>query len=166
MEEIIIRPAHPGDEEILAYIQSQSWKAAFSAILPAEKLADLTQMDRTIAMYQRVLRNPGIYLLIEEVDGKAHCIAAWSKNRCGLDDSTAELICIHSLQERWHKGYGSKMMEYVLSDMKAAAFSAVILWVFEENHRARSFYEKHGFALCEQRQNSFDAVEVQYRRTL
>ena len=32
----------------------------------------------------------------------------------------AELICIHSLQDNWRKGYGSKMMEQILRDMEKA----------------------------------------------
>lgn len=35
MEDIEIYKAKPGDEKILAYIQAESWKAAFAEILTA-----------------------------------------------------------------------------------------------------------------------------------
>ena len=50
-----------------------------------------------------------------------------------------------SLQNQWRKGYGSKMMDVVLHDIAAAGYSKVMLWVFEDNARARRFYEAHGF---------------------
>ena len=70
-----IRTVRPGDEERLAYVQTESWKAAFREIVPAEILAECTALEPAIAMYRRLL-NEGFgngYLL--ELDGKAHCIA-------------------------------------------------------------------------------------------
>ncbi len=166
MYNINIRSAHWGDENILAYIQTESWKSAFSDILPAETLKQLTDMKRIEEMYSRVLSNPNIHMSIEEIDGKAHCIAAWGKNRCNLGENVAELICIHSLPDKWHKGYGSIMMEKLLSDMKEQHFSEVILWVFEKNLSVRKFYEKHGFVLTEHTQNSFGAAELMYSKSL
>lgn len=38
MEHMEIRNAEKGDEEILAWVQTESWKAAFSGILPENEL--------------------------------------------------------------------------------------------------------------------------------
>lgn len=78
----------------------------------------------------------------------------------------AELICIHSLQNRWHMGYGSRMMEVVLRDAAAAGYEKIMLWVFEENTRARRFYEANGFALNGRTQSGLGAAEVCYERAL
>ncbi len=166
MKNINIRTAHLGDEEILAHIQTESWKSAFYNILTLETLEQLTEMERTVEMYRRVLSNSKFHLNIEEIDGKAHCIAAWGKNLCNLGENVAELICIHSLPDKWYKGYGSIMMEKLLFDMKEQHFSEVILWVFENNLPARKFYEKHGFVLTEHTQNSFGATELMYSKNL
>lgn len=37
------------------------------------------------------------------------------------------------------------MMNTILKDMSTAGFSKLMLWVFEDNTRARRFYEAHGF---------------------
>ena len=50
--------------------------------------------------------------------------------------------------------------------MKAAVYREVLLWVFEQNLRARRFYEKFGFVLSGQQQNNLGANEIQYRKTL
>ena len=38
--------------------------------------------------------------------------------------------------------------------------------VFEENHIARKFYERHGFEATEERKDSFGASEMMYRKRL
>ncbi|MDO5400175.1 MAG: GNAT family N-acetyltransferase [Eubacteriales bacterium] len=161
-----IRNATEQDAKSLAYIQTESWKSAFRGILSEGDLVKHTELDKTEAMYGQVLQNPNIRVLLETVSGKPHCMAAWGPNRAVLGVQTAELICIHSLPDKWRQGYGSMMMDRILADMREAGFSEVMLWVFEQNQRARKFYEKHGFSLTERTQNGFGAVELMYSRKL
>lgn len=51
---------------------------------------------------------------------------------------------IHSNQA---KGYGYRLLSKVVNELKNQGFEEVFLWVLEDNHRARKFYEKFGF-LC------------------
>lgn len=162
--EITIRKAEPGDEKLLAYIQTESWKAAFAEILPPEELERCTDPEKAEQMYQNVLQRGDCKIAIEYVRGVPHCIAAWGKNRCGMGDGFGELICIHSLQKQWAKGYGSAMMEYVLSQLQQEGYGSVILWVFEENQRARKFYEKHGFEPTKQKKKANGIWELMYRK--
>lgn len=165
-EMVNIRPATKQDTKALAYVQTESWKSAFQNILSEEDLLKRTGLEKTEAMYGRVLQNPGIRVLLEEVEGRPHCMAAWGPNRADLGETVAELICIHSLPDKWRQGYGSMMMDRILADIREAGFSEVMLWVFEQNQRARKFYEKHGFSLTERTQNNFGAVELMYTRKL
>ena len=166
MDKAIIRKAVPGDEQMLAYIQTESWKAAFAGILSPEELERCTDIQKAEQMYYGVLRREGCNMAIELVDGKPHCIAAWGKNRCDLGDTVGELICIHSLQNNRAKGYGSAMMNYVLDQLQQANYESVILWVFEANTRARKFYEKHGFELTEQKKLANGIPELMYMKKI
>lgn len=166
MDNVFIRKAIPGDEQVLAYIQTESWKAAFAGILSPEELERCTNLEKAEQMYHSVLRREGCTMAIEFVDDHPHCIAAWGANRCDLDDTVGELICIHSLQNNWAKGYGSEMMEYVLAQLQQANYESVILWVFEDNKRARKFYEKHGFELTGRTKAYNGITEVMYRKKL
>lgn len=163
---IQIRPAVCGDELILAQIQTESWKAAFADILPPDELEKYTDLSKTVEMYTRILQQEFPAGLLLFVDGGPHCIAFWGKSRTDLYPESAELICIHSRKGNWGKGYGSTMMDDVLEKIKAAGYQQVILWVFEQNLRARRFYEKHGFTMTEHRQNHFGADEVLYQKQL
>ncbi len=157
-----IEPVKLGDEEILAYIQTESWKAAFCDILSKEVLERCTNLDKAIEMYKRLLEQKigNGYLL--SVEGKPHAIAWWDATRETDMPGYAELICIHSLQDKWRKGFGSKLMDRVLEDISKVGYDKVMLWVFEENLRARGFYEKYGFVLNGKETKGFGATEVCY----
>lgn len=155
-----------GDEAVLAYIQTESWKAGFKDILSADVLQKCTQIDKATAMYRRLLeQNIGNGYLLK-VGGEAHCIAWWDATRENDMPGYAELICIHSLQDKWRKGYGSKMMNAVLQDISAAGFSKVMLWVFENNTRARRFYEAHGFTTSGKIKPDNKPIEICYEKNL
>ena len=157
-----IRRAQSGDEETLARIQTESWKAAFAGIVPAELLAQCTNVERAEKMYARLLaeRRGNGYIL--ELDGKAHCIAWWDAAKDDDMPGAAELRCIYSLPDNWRRGYGSRMMERVLTDVKAAGYETIVLWVFARNERAIRFYEAHGFAASGKTQSAFGTVEEMY----
>ena len=156
----------PGDEAVLAHIQTESWKAAFRDILAPDILAQRTQADKATEMYRRLIETNYGHGYLLRVDAQPHCIAWWSQARDNATPKCAELICIHSLPGRWRQGYGKAMMEAVLRDIKAAGYRTVILWVFQENQRARRFYEECGFSISDKTKENLGAVEVCYQRQL
>ena len=162
----VIRKACCGDEKILAYIQTESWKAAFSGIVPDDVLAQYTEIKRVERMYAALLCESQLNGYVLETEGKAQCMAFWSASRETDLPGYAELICIHSLPERWHQGYGSRMMETVLDDIRSAGYEKVMLWVFEDNARASGFYKKLGFADSKRRKQSFGSTEMMLERRL
>ena len=166
MNKVKIIKAISGDEKVLAYIQTQSWKTAFHHILSAEELEKSTNIDNVEEMYRKVLSHGIVHLEIELVDEKPHGIAGGSQNRNQLGSETAELICIHSLENQRRQGYGSVMMKHLLHEIKQAGYSEVILWVFEKNQIARNFYEKHGFVLTDKTKEAQGIVELLYSKKI
>lgn len=161
-----IRRVQANDANTLAYIQTESWKSAFKNILSKEELDKYTNIDRAIELYNMILsKNIGNGFILT-IDENPHCIAYWDKSRDEEIEEYAEIICIHSLCNNWGKGYGSKMMDYILRDIKNNGFTKVMLWVFKENNRARKFYENHGFVLTEKSKKFSDAIEVMYCKDL
>ena len=163
---ITIRKSKSGDEKTLAYIQTESWKSAFADIISAEDMERCTDIVKAESMYENVIKSGYAEMSILEIDGKPHCIAAWSKARNPQFSDCVELICIHSLSKNQGKGFGSMMMNHIINEIKNTGYNSVLLWVFEKNTRARHFYEKHGFELTDNTQISYDAVEVMYRKNL
>ena len=161
-----LRSAKAGDEKILAYIQTESWNAAFRDILSPEMLTQYANIEKAEEMYRDVLARCLANVTIEFLEGQPHCIAAWSRSRSAPASGAAELICIHSLCGNWQRGYGSIMMRHILGEIKAAGFSEVILRVFEKNLRAIRFYEKHGFTPTGRKKHSYGAEEIMYAKML
>ena len=161
-----IRRVKQGDEQTLAYIQTESWKAAFRDILAEDILQKSTDIGRAAEMYRKLLAEKKGNGYILEIEGKAHCIAYWDKARDSDMAGVAEIICIHSLQGNWRKGFGSRMMDRLLRDIAAAGYSRVVLWVFEENRRARAFYEAKGFAVTDKIKPALGTTEICYEKKL
>jgi len=161
-----IRMVQEGDAKTLAYIQTESWKAAFKGIVPDVLLTKYTEIARAENMYTRILEENIGNGYILEVNGNAHCIAYWDATREKDMPGYAELICIHSLQNKWHQGYGSQMMSRVLYDIRKAGYKKVMLWVFEKNARAINFYQKHDFAANGKRQEALGSIEVMFEKEL
>lgn len=162
----LIRKVHQCDELDLAYIQTESWKAAFRDILSAEILQESTNLNRVTVMYKRLLNENIGNGYILEVDSHPHCIAWWDKARDDDMPDYAELICIHSLQDKWRKGFGTQMMNRVLGDMRTAGYDKVMLWVFTNNIRARKFYESCGFSTYGKVRPCLGAEEICYEKKL
>jgi hypothetical protein len=123
-----IRKVQKGDANAPAYIQTESWKAAFAGIPDTETLAKCTNIDRAAGMYQRLPdKNMGNGYILS-ADGKPRCIAYRDEARDAEFTGKAELLCIHSLPDNWHKGHDSQMMEQVLKDIREAGYSEVVRW--------------------------------------
>ena len=167
MDKVInIRKVKVDDANTLAFIQTESWKSAFNRILSKEDLDRYTDVNRAITLYSKLLNENIGNGFILTIDENPHCIAYWDKTRNDEMEGYSEIICIHSLCDNWGKGYGTEMMTHILSDIKNSGFNKVMLWVFKENHRARKFYEKHGFVLTEKSKNFSNAIEVMYCKDL
>ena len=76
-ENVIIRHAVPGDEAMIAEIQAESWEAAFTGILPDEKLKSHLDKQRIAQMYQHVLSEGSAHCSLLLISSQPHCIAFW-----------------------------------------------------------------------------------------
>lgn len=54
-------------------------------------------------------------------------------------------MSLYLLPEYIGRGYGGPLLEAAVETLAEQGFRDVLLWVLEENRRARRFYEKHGF---------------------
>ena len=166
MSNVNIRRVKNGDAPKLAFVQTESWKAAFAEIITPELLEKCTDVSRAEKMYDRLINDNIGNGYVLEIDGSAQCIAFWDASREADMNSYAELICIHSLSSGWRRGYGSMMMDRVLEDISKAGYRKVMLWVFEKNLRAIGFYRKFGFEPNGRCKESLGAVEVMYEKEL
>ena len=75
--------------------------------------------------------------------------ASFCKSRWEKYSEYGEIVSIYFLPDYIGKGYGRLLLNKCIKELKQCGFSKVLLWVLEDNHRARKFYEKNGFIYSE-----------------
>ncbi len=157
-----IRKATGADASILASIMVQSFRTAFADIVTPKTMDRCTNEENCTQMVASILASgEGEFLLA--CKGGIPCGELYWREGKELQNS-AEIVALHSLQETWGTGVGKALIEYALRSIVDGGKTSAYLWAFEENKRARRFYEKYGFANDGSSQVSrFDeAVEVRY----
>ena len=154
--EIFVRNAVPEDCGALGEIMAVSFRSAFGGFISQETLDRCAVAENCAGLLASLPKE--MTTLTGWVDGKLMGLLVFSQH----PEGRAEIEAIHSLPESWGTGLGAAMLDFALRGRSAG------LWAFEENRRARRFYEKHGFAFTgERRISEFDgAVEVRYERML
>lgn len=71
--------------------------------------------------------------------------SSFCKSKFQQYPDSGEVISIYFLPDYMGKGYGGKLLDVVMKELKKQGFTEVFLWVMEENSRARAFYENYGF---------------------
>ena len=125
-------------------IYEKSWKFAYKGIIPQDYLDNIPNTK----WGGNIHKNGRTQLIAAEGDkfvGTASfCPSRWEKfSSCG------EIVSIYLLPEYIGKGIGSQLIRACIDELEYLGFSEILLWVLEDNHRARRFYEKHGFICTE-----------------
>jgi ribosomal protein S18 acetylase RimI-like enzyme len=148
---MLIRPATINDAVALADVHVRTWQAAYADILPAGYLATLDPAARVEPWRQRLDgRVPPAETFVADHHGIITGFVSVGAFRYA-DDATsagdaAEVYAIYVDPDSWSTGTGRALMSAAITHLAAARFREIFLWVFEENHRARSFYKRAGFA--------------------
>lgn len=159
---INVRKATCEDSKVLAHIMVQSFRTAFADIVTPETMYRCTNEENCTQMVASILASgEGEFLLAYK--GGIPCGELYWRKGKELQNS-AEIVALHSLQETWGTGVGKALIQCALQSIRDSGNAKAYLWAFEKNARARTFYEKYGFAHDGSTQVSrFDeAVEVRY----
>ena len=166
-----IRDAADGDERVLAEITVRSWQAAYRHILPASLLENMKTDQREAGWREELKAKNWIIFIAEEAGTPIGWIALGKARDPGCGPGVMELFGIYLDPNAWHQGVGRDLLEHGLERIPTEGVREVVLWVFEENHQARAFYERNGFVLepdsrklIEIKGSSYP--EVRYRRTM
>ena len=149
---MVIRNAEFEDMKRMGHIMSVSFRTAFSEFVTPQTLDACAREEQCADLLEGIFREGKVHFLMGDNSG----MLAWQNGENG-----AEIIAIHSLPESWGSGLGQAMLT---GAMEQIGDQPVFLWAFEENKRARRFYEKNCFRWDgSERVSEFDgAMEVRY----
>ncbi|MBR5993388.1 MAG: GNAT family N-acetyltransferase [Lachnospiraceae bacterium] len=132
------------DRGAVSRIYEKSWKAAYKGIVPQDYLDGIKP-----GRWAKNLDIPGWTNMVCIENGEFIGTSTYSKSRWDKWPDAGEVISIYLLPEYYGKGYGRPLLTATLNKLKEQGYTEVLLWVLEENSRARRFYERFGFTCTE-----------------
>lgn len=121
-------------------IYEKSWKHAYKNIIPQSFLDSIPE-----GKWADRIGESGINSLVATENGSPVSTASFCRSRWQEYSGYGEVISIYFLPEYIGRGYGKYLLLKCVEELKKLGFSDILLWVLEDNHRAREFYEKNGF---------------------
>lgn len=157
----LIRAGTPGDAEAVARVHVRTWQAAYAHVLPSERLAELS-VERRAAQWREWPP------LVAEVDGTVVGFVSVGPSRDS--DASGELFAIYVDPDHWGTGAGRDLITAGERCLRELGHVDAILWVLEDNPRARRFYERAGWHHDGTRRPieifGTEVTEVRYRKHL
>lgn len=166
--DVVVRLADRGAAAELAAIHRESAFTAFADIFPPE--APPPTYDEDLEKWQHWLgpdweRGRRAYAAYHDHAAVGVVLAGPDLE----DPDTGHLARLYVRPEWWGHGIGGLLYEAAIGDLRRREFAAATLWVLEGNARARSWYERLGWALTHKRKPVYPPagiVDVQYRLPL
>jgi ribosomal protein S18 acetylase RimI-like enzyme len=166
-----LRSAALSDARAIAEVHVDAWRAAYADIVPDEHLRSLS-VDRREASWRDAIARGVPEVWVAERDGK---VAGWIAVGASRDADAAvgmgELQAIYIAPDRWSTGVGRALWEAGQRRLVEHRFTAVTVWVLEENARAIRFYRAAGFLpeMTSRKQITIGGKglwEIRFRKTL
>ena len=137
-----IRPLRETDSRLeVSRIYEESWKFAYQGIVPQSYLDGIPA-----GRWADVLDRAGWDTLVLTEGGKLAGTSSVCPSRWPGWPGFGEVASLYLLPEYMGRGYGRALLEAAVETLAGQGFRDVLLWVLEDNRRARRFYERAGFA--------------------
>lgn len=175
--EVTIRAGVRADADGITDVQVASWRAGYAHVFP-ERVLYADNFDSSRRAFWTAWRfAPGHRIAVaahrKGDGGRIVGFASFGPERERARGFTGrgEVWALYLHPDEWGTGTASRLMEHTEVRLRAEGFDTAVLWVLEDNPRARRFYEKHGWTAsgitaafdeyCDVR-----VPEVEYRKEL
>lgn len=140
---MIIRRARLEDAAAIAAVHVRTWQSAYEHVFGAERLAglDLGARESFARHFATDADHDGF--VAESDDGRIVGFVATGPPEDS--DEERELFAIYVLPEAWGTAAGAGLLHAAVDAMRARGAASAILWVLDDNPRARRFYEREGW---------------------
>ncbi len=141
-----LRKASPDDALAIATVHVDSWRSAYRGIVPDDRLGRLDYVRGAGRFRDAIVTcSEEIYITVE-TDAVTGFLVFGPCRDSDIDPgSTGEIWGMYISPLHWRKGIGRSMCREAEGTLRSRGYSRVILWVLEDNQRARRFYEAMGF---------------------
>ncbi len=165
MTRFAVREAVPGDAEGIARVHTDSWQTSYRGILP-DTVLDRIDVGQRVDSRRKILRDRSVFQLVAydvtHGDIVGFCDAGASRRHVPY---AGEVYAIYLAHRAKRHGLGQDMWERVQAWLAANDMRSMIVWVLENNHHARRFYEAMGGrsgSRLQSRVGGYPVVELSY----
>lgn len=146
-----VRRAGPDDAGALGVLHIRAWQEAYRGQMPQ---AHLDGLDSEIAAREEWWRGalaespaPDVFVVDADRPGELGGFATVSADPDdGEPPGTGRVMAIYVRRHAWDTGMGSALWRQATQHLAELGCTAATLWVLESNTRARTFYERMGWA--------------------
>lgn len=135
-------------------IHALSWKRAYSEIVPKSYLDNLED-SHWVKYFTEGLENKNFEVSVLFKNETPVGVITYGKNDHKDMNGFGEIRSLYIHPDHYSKGYGAKLIDYALKALTELGLNKAYLFTFENNYRARKFYERLGFTY-RGRESSFD----------
>ena len=124
----------------ISSIYEKSWKYAYRGIIPQDYLDSIPE-----GHWAGSITKAGMHSLVMTDGGRMIGTASICRSRWAQYSDFGEIVSIYFLPEYIGRGCGTLLLQRCTEELNRLGFRRLLLWVLEDNTRARTFYEKNGF---------------------
>ena len=138
-----IRRARVEDAASIAAVHVRTWQAAYEHVFGAERLAGLDLSARE-GLARHYATDDDYDAFVAEDDGR---IVGFVSTGAPEDEAAEqrEVFAIYVLPDAWGTGAATALLDSAVEAMRGRGAADAILWVLDDNPRARHFYEREGW---------------------
>jgi len=160
-----VREALLDDANGIARAHTDSWQSSYRGILP-DTVLDRIDVGQRAETRRRILSDRSIFQLVAydltHGDIVGFCDAGPSRRHVPY---AGEVYAIYLVQHAKRYGLGQEMFERVQAWLVREGMRSMIVWVLDNNHHARRFYEAMGGRMGSRLSSTvggFPVVELSY----
>ncbi|MDD1450536.1 GNAT family N-acetyltransferase [Sphingomonas sp. H160509] len=151
-----LRRAGPGDAPALSLVASATFLDTYATVLSGADIVAHCTRNNSIAAFDTWLSDPSTIVTLAEYEpGQApigYTVLTVPDFPIEPGPADIELRRIYLMKQAQGSGLGAALMARALEDATAAGRTRVLLGVWDQNTRARAFYERQGFKVIGTRQ--------------
>ena len=153
------RPARPEDANAISQVHAQSWRQAYTGILPYKALMKMINR-RDAKWWARAIRKSTI-VMVAEMDGEIAGYVTLGPNRVSTFPFEGEIYELYLKPEFQGIGLGAMLFAQARKELKRRAYKGVTVWVLQDNESAVGFYQNAGGRPIARGSEHFDDTKLE-----
>jgi GNAT superfamily N-acetyltransferase len=138
-----IRQARLDDAEGIARAHTASWRTSYRGILP-DAVLDRIDIDQRASSWRRTLQDGRILTLVAYDVTHRDIVGLCDAGQSRRDPGAGEVYRMYLEHHARRHGLGREMFEQITQWLRGQNLRSLVIWVLDNNHHARRFYEAMG----------------------